>query len=123
MTFAFSFDNNFVSAYESFITRAPSTYQAETLTPTILWRISYTDLQDIYANTQVGNTIGRLAAEGLFLETSKRHISLLTELAEQRYLNLFTHHPQLIKHIPLKYIASYIGISPQALSRIRRGIK
>jgi len=58
----------------------------------------------------------------LFLKKSKRELSLLHESAEQRYLNLFTEQPELIKQIPLKYIASYIGITPQALSRIRKRI-
>ena len=60
--------------------------------------------------------------EDLFLKKFKRELSLLNETAEQRYQNLFTEQSQLIKEIPLKYIASYIGITPQALSRIRKRI-
>jgi CRP-like cAMP-binding protein len=121
-TFSFTFENNFTSAYESFLTRTVSAYAVETLTPTVLWRLTHADLQEIYAETKIGNTIGRLAAEGLYLETSKRELSLLNETAEQRYLNLFTEQPHLIRKIPLKYLASYIGITPQALSRIRKRI-
>ncbi len=121
-TFSFSFDNEFVSAYDSFLTQLPSSYNVETLTETTLWRLSLNDLQAIYVETEIGNTIGRFAAEDLYLENLKREISLLTDTAEQRYLNLFTEQPQLIQRIPLKYIASYIGITPQALSRIRRRI-
>ena len=122
LTFDFVFDNAFVSAYDSFLTRSPCAYQVETLSPTVLWRLTYNDLQDIYAQTNIGNTIGRHASEALFLEKSKREISLLNETAEQRYLKLFTEKSQLIQEIPLKYLASYIGITPQALSRIRRRI-
>lgn len=122
ITFSFTFDGNFTSAYESFITKTPSAYQVETLTPAILWRLTHTDLQDIYAQTDIGNTIGRLAAERIYLETSKRELSLLDQTAEQRYVSLFTEQPQLIQKIPLKYLASYIGITPQALSRIRKRI-
>jgi CRP-like cAMP-binding protein len=123
MTFSFSFENSFVSAYESFITRMPSAYFVETLTKTTLWRLTHHDLQEIYKHTNVGNTIGRLAAEVLFLNSSKRQLSLLNDLADQRYRNLFVEQPKLLQYIPLKYIASYIGISPQALSRIRKSIK
>jgi CRP-like cAMP-binding protein len=122
LTFAFVFDQSFVSAYDSFLTRQPSNYQIETLTKTTLWRLTYADLQDIYAKTNIGNKIGRLASEDLFLKKSKREISLLNESAEERYRNLFKEQPRLIKEIPLKYIASYIGITPQALSRIRNRI-
>ncbi|MBL7706561.1 MAG: Crp/Fnr family transcriptional regulator [Taibaiella sp.] len=121
-TFAFSFKHSFVSAYNSFLTRTPSGYNIQALTKTKLWRIRHSDLQTVYRETSVGNTIGRHAGEALFLKKSERELALLNETAEQRYLNLFTEQPQLIKEIPLKYIASYIGITPQALSRIRKRI-
>lgn len=122
LTFGFSFANGFVSAYDFFLTQTSSTYQLETLTDTILWRISYQDLQTIYQETVVGNIIGRFASEDLFLKKSKRELSLLNDTAEQRYLKLFIEQPHLIQQIPLKYLSSYIGITPQALSRIRRRI-
>ncbi|WP_461532006.1 Crp/Fnr family transcriptional regulator [Sinomicrobium sp.] len=122
LTFSFSFDNSFVSGYNSFLSRKPSTYCIETLAKTTLWQLTYDDLQEIYRETEIGNAIGRQASEELFLKKSQRELSLLNETAEQRYLNLFTEQPELIKDIPLKYIASYIGITPQALSRIRRRI-
>lgn len=122
LTFTFVFGNNFVSGYDSFLTRTQSTYHIETLTKTILWRLTYNDLQAIYNETEIGNVIGRQASEELFLKKSKRELSLLNETAEQRYRNLFTEQPHLIQNIPLKYIASYIGVTPQALSRIRKRI-
>lgn len=122
ITFGFCFKNEFVSAYDSFLTRKPSLYKLEALTNLSIWRISYQDLQEVYQHTKVGNTIGRLSTERLFLIKSKREQSLLNETAEQRYLNLFKERPNLIKEIPLKYIASYIGVTAQALSRIRKRI-
>ncbi len=122
ITFGFCFKGQFVSAYDSFLTQKPSTYQIETLTDTLLWQLSYEDLQDIYKRTSVGHIIGRVAAENLYLIKAKREQSLLNDTAEERYLKLFTEQPHLIKEIPLKYLASYIGITPQALSRIRKRI-
>jgi len=122
LTFGFAFPNNFVSAYDSFLTQNPSTYQLETLTDTIVWSLTYQDLQIIYDETEVGNKIGRLASEDLYLKKAKRELSLLNYTAEQRYLRLFDEQPHLLRQVPLKYIASYIGITPQALSRIRKRI-
>lgn len=122
MTFGFAFAGNFVSAYDIFLTQTNSTYELETITDTVLWSLTYQDLQDIYAQTNIGERIGRLAGEELFLKKSKREISLLNNTPQQRYLNLFTEQPDLLQLIPLKYIASYIGITPQALSRIRKRI-
>ncbi|PST83401.1 CarD family transcriptional regulator [Pedobacter yulinensis] len=121
-TFAFVFQGEFISGYDSFLTRRPSGYRIETLTNAVLWQISWEDLQEVYKHTEVGNAIGRFAGEHLFLEKSKRELSFLTRSAEQRYRDLFSEKPRLLKEIPLKYLASYIGITPQALSRIRRRI-
>ncbi len=121
-TFGFIFPNDFVSAYDSFLTRTPSTYAIQALSAGHLWQIHYDDLQRVYAETDTGNLIGRKSAESLFLIKSRRELSLLTQTAEERYLALFQDRPDLIQSIPLKYIASYIGVTPQALSRIRKRI-
>lgn len=120
ITFGFSFNNQFISAYNSFLTQQPSAYQLQALTKTTLLSITYNDLQEVYAKTQIGNFIGRLTAERLFLIKSKREQNLLNLTAEERYLKLFKERPELLKVIPLKYISSYIGITAQALSRIRK---
>lgn len=122
ITFAFVFDHEFFCAYDSFLTRTPSFCQIEALTPARIWSISYVDLQQVYTTTQSGNYLGRLAAEQLYLKKIQRERSLLQDSAEQRYLNLLTNSPRLVQQIPHKYLASYIGITPQALSRIRRRI-
>ena len=120
ITFGFSFKNQFVSAYDSFLTQLPSNYQLQTLTETAMLSISYKDLQSVYKSTQIGNFIGRLTAEDLFLIKSKREQNLLNLNAEQRYLKLFKERPELLKSVPLKYVSSYIGVTAQALSRIRK---
>ena len=122
ITFGFSFKNQFISAYDSFLTQTPSAYQLQALTETTLLSITYHDLQAVYNNTQIGNLIGRLTAERLFLLKSKREQNLLNLTAEERYLKLFKERPELLKVIPLKYISSYIGVTAQALSRIRKRI-
>jgi len=122
LTFGFLFDNEFVTAYDSLLTQNPSEYQIETLTETILWKISNKDLQEVYERTNNGNIIGRKMAEKMFLIKAKRELALLSKTAEDRYLDLFSERPKLLQQIPLKYIASYIGITPQALSRIRKRI-
>jgi CRP-like cAMP-binding protein len=120
ITFGFSFKNQFISAYDSFLTQKPSAYQLQALTETTILSITYSDLQEVYKTTQIGNLIGRLTAERLFLLKSKREQNLLNLTAEERYMKLFKERPELIKVIPLKYISSYIGVTAQALSRIRK---
>src|SRR5690606_27646299 len=109
-------------AYNSFLTQTPSEYELQALTETVVWQISYEDLQKVYAQTKVGNYLGRCISEKLFVAKSKRELSLLKHTAKERYLNLFSEQPNVLTFIPLKYVASYIGITPQGLSRIRRQI-
>ena len=120
ITFGFSFKDQFISAYDSFLTQTPSAYQLQALSETTILSITYNDLQAVYNKTQIGNLIGRLTAERLFLIKSKREQNLLNLSAEERYLKLFKERPELLKVIPLKYISSYIGVTAQALSRIRK---
>lgn len=122
ITFGFSFKDQFVSAYDSFLTQTPSAYQLQALTDTTILSITHDDLQLVYKTTQLGNLIGRLIAERLFLLKSKREQNLLNLTAEERYVNLFKERPELLKIIPLKYISTYIGVTSQALSRIRKRV-
>ena len=122
LTFGFRFENEFVASYESFLTREPSEYQIETLSETVLWRVSFNDLEELYKTTEKGNLFGRKMTERIYLVKAKREINLLSKTAKELYLDLFSERPDLLKNIPLKHIASYIGITPQALSRIRRQI-
>jgi CRP-like cAMP-binding protein len=121
-TFEFSFENTLYSAYVSFLTRLPSEFNVQSITDMVIWRINYDDLQEIYKTIHASQVIGRLAAENLYAEKCKRELALLMQSAEERYTALFTEQPRLIMEIPLQYIASYIGITPQALSRIRKRI-
>ena len=122
LTFSFSFDKEFTCAYDSFLTQSPSEYELQALSDTVVWQITYDDLQKVYADTTAGNYLGRFASEKLFLAKSKRELSLLKYNAKERYLKLFLEQPAILRKIPLKYIASYIGVTPQGLSRIRRQI-
>ena len=120
ITFEIAFENSFATAYDSFLTRTPVRYAGEALTDAILWSIAYDDLQEMYARTSVGERVGRLAAEELYIRKNRRQMSFLKDGAEQRYVDMMRDYPHLLQHVPLKYLASYIGITPQALSRIRR---
>lgn len=121
-TIGFIFPEVFFCSYMSFILREPSFYTLECLTPVVLYRASYETMQELYKNTAQGQYIGRMSAERLFIAKSRREFSLLAQTPKERYLNILEHFPDLIRSIPLKYIASYIGITPQALSRIRARI-
>jgi CRP-like cAMP-binding protein len=122
ITVRFTFPYEFASGYDSFLTKTPSAYQIEALSDSILWTLNEENLQPFYKHTEAGNKMGRILSEKLYINKCKRLTSLLTESPEERYIHLMSEQPRFIQLIPLKYIASYIGIIPQALSRIRRRI-
>jgi CRP-like cAMP-binding protein len=122
LTIRFVFNYQYLTAYDSFTQRTPSRCNVEALTDMVVWRVHYDDLQKLYSMHSVGNLIGRLIVENLYVEKLNREYSFLSETAGERYQKLITEQPTLFREIPLKYIASYIGITPQALSRIRRRV-
>ncbi|MDO5615752.1 MAG: Crp/Fnr family transcriptional regulator [Cruoricaptor ignavus] len=122
-TLRFHFSDSFFSAYPSFMMQKPSEFALESLTDCSCWQISYENLQKCYNETAgCGHRMGRISAEFLYIKSITREISMLTESAEERYITLMEKNPEIIQNIPLKYIASYLGITPQALSRIRARI-
>ncbi len=122
VTVDFGFPNELICSYTSFITREPSVSNIQSLCSSKVLYISRKDLMDVYSNTQTGEAIGRVFTEEFFLYKSKRELSFMKESPTERYLKMFEEQPQLIQDIPQIYLASYIGITPQALSRIRAKI-
>lgn len=122
LTTRFVFKYQYLTSYDSFLQRSPSRCNVEALTDMVIWQVHYDDLQEIYRTSPVGNLIGRLTIENIYLAKLNKEFSYLSESAEERYLKLMKDQADLFQQIPLKYIASYMGITPQALSRIRRRI-
>lgn len=114
--------NSFVTALTSFITKKPSFEIVSTITDCELLLISREDLNYLYQTYNKWQMIGRRVVEEMFVRSQKRIYSLLTRTAEERYMKLFTDKPDMLQNVPLQYIASYLGITSQSLSRLRRNI-
>ena len=79
-------------------------------------------MYQLYEMSSRGERIGRLMAEMLYIRRTKREIALLTKSATERYKLLLKQHPNLVQEISVKHLASYLGIQPESLSRIRKKI-
>lgn len=119
---SFSIENSYFSSYHSFLTRQPSKFNIIAIEETIIERITYSNIQAAYDISAEHQKNGRLIAEKLYIEESQRTLSLISETAEQRYFNLLKSKPDVLQRIPLKYLASYIGITPVSLSRLRNKV-
>jgi CRP/FNR family transcriptional regulator, anaerobic regulatory protein len=120
VTYNFSFQGNFFTDYPSFLTRQPSNETHQALEDAEVLTVSYNDMQRGYINTPAWERFGRLIAEFILIGIAERNRSMLFMSPEERYLNLMKTRPKVIATIPQHYIASYLGIQPESLSRIRR---
>ena len=82
--------------------------------------ISYNDLHRLYEQSIHLQKLGRLMAEFNYTLAMERIYSLQHHSARQRYEQLLDIYPNLINHVPHHYIASYLGITPESLSRVRK---
>jgi CRP/FNR family transcriptional regulator, anaerobic regulatory protein len=116
----FFFENSWYTDYESFLTGQPSRQTIQALESTQLLLIPKTALYQLYDHFPSIERFGRLMAEQAYLGSRKNNVAFLTESPEERYLHLIANRPKVIERVPLRYIASYLGIQPESLSRIRK---
>ncbi len=115
----FFFENGWYSDYESFLSGKPSIQNIEALEDCILYSFTRKDLESLYKKFPVYERFGRLMAERAVLGLMKKNEMLLIYTHEERYLQLITERPKVVERVSLKYIASYLGMKPESLSRIR----
>lgn len=122
VTFYFFFENSFATDYESFMHRRPARFCIEAIEDCELLYLGYADVQRLYDELQEGQRLARQIAEGLYLALRQRAESLLLDTPEERYRQLLVTHSPILQRVNQYYIATYLGIKPQSLSRIRRRI-
>jgi CRP-like cAMP-binding protein len=120
----FFFENNLVGDYLGCLTGNPSTMSIQALEDCTLLCFRYEALTTLYDQFPVYQIFGRKLAEYLFAGLDMRLAELLTLSPEQRYIKFINTSikRKIIERIPQQYIASYLGITPVSLSRIRRRI-
>jgi CRP/FNR family transcriptional regulator, anaerobic regulatory protein len=121
-TSQFFFENSWYTDYESWVTRQPTCVSVEALEQTELMLLPFRELERLYEENPKFERVGRLMAEDTIIRIRNRNISLLNDSPEERYLQLMQQRPKVIKRVPQHLIASYLGIEPETLSRIRKKI-
>ncbi len=117
---AFFSENQYLSDYSSFISQQPGRLYIEAIEECELVLLDYNTVQMLYERVNNFQRFGRLIAEYLFTQLCLRNSSLLFESPEERYLEFSKKRPDLIQRVPQYMIASYLGVTPEALSRIRK---
>ena len=119
ITFQFFFEGQGVSSIESFRTGRPSLFNMETVEPCVLRVITKPDFDKMMAEAPGFKELIEASIYQRLEHYFALFLSRIRDTPQQRYLHLLKDHPEIIRRIPQHYIASYLGITPVSLSRIR----
>jgi CRP-like cAMP-binding protein len=112
-------EGDFLISIVSFLTRTPSQEFIELLEDSVLYSVSYAQLQQLYRDFSEFNFVGRVLTERYYVLSEQRTQQLRLLRAEQRYEQLVRSFPGVLQRVPLKHLASYLGVTPETISRIR----
>ncbi len=118
----FAFAQMPVTEMHSFITRQPSQFSIQAIEKSEIYTASYNDIQQLYKQFNSFQNFGLRLTEIILVKTIERLNSFQTQTAEERYQQLFS-NPDYLNRIPLKDLASFLGVTPNSLSRLRRNLK
>lgn len=115
----FAIDNHWISDLASFHKKTLSKFEIDALEDTVVLRISYADLIDLYIKAPKFDRIFRVLMENHFMYMQERIGEVFSSTAEERYQSFMQNHSQLINRLSQVQIAAYLGVTPEFLSRIR----
>jgi CRP-like cAMP-binding protein len=121
-TLEFTKEGEFVADYGSFISRQPSIQNIQALEDCEFLVIDYEDLQNLYRESKNANFLGRMIIEHRFVIMVNQLLTVHQYNPEDRYRYFLQNYKDLVQRIPQYLIASYVGVKPQSLSRIRKRI-
>ncbi|RBL89328.1 Crp/Fnr family transcriptional regulator [Chitinophaga flava] len=116
------FEGQIVTAYTSLIMGVPAYEHIQAITDCELLILEREDLYQLYDNNIRWANTGRVFGEMEFVMMEHRIRSFQQHSSKERYAELVRKHPRMIQQVPLQYLASYLGITPQHLSRLRKSI-
>ena len=116
----FAAENNWIADLGSFHAKAPSKLYIEAMEPSTVVQISYSNLITLYTDHPKFNRNFRVITEEHFIEQQQRLLQTISSTAQERYAYFLERYPELSTRLPNTQIASYIGITPEFLSKIRK---
>lgn len=115
----FAFEDDFFCELSSFIPGQASTFGVQAIEDTTILYITRTEMENLFLEVPIFETFIRKFWEQIITHLVGNIISFQTETAEKRYEKAMK-HPKLLQRVPLKYLSSYLGITPSSLSRLRK---
>ena len=115
----FAFERNFCADYMSVVTHQATPLEMRCIERSVMAGMPVKKFREL-GNTPIGMQLMRVSAEASFVDKQQQQIDLLTKSAAVRLAELELRLPGISNRVAQKYIASYLGITPQSLSRIRK---
>jgi CRP-like cAMP-binding protein len=112
----------FITSFNSFISQTPAPDYLECITACDLLTISKKDFDDLLKSDVRWAEMARTVNEQVIVYNEQRTKDMIRLSAEERYIKLLREQPDIIQNVPLQYIASFIGVKPESLSRIRKKV-
>ncbi len=116
----FAKEGDWASQYESFTSRIPSPLFIKAIEPCLIHTISLDQLNALYTQFPAFGALAKQIVEKAFMDMIKRSLDLQHLKAEERYRKFVADYADIVQRVPQYYIASFLGIAPQSLSRIRK---
>ncbi len=116
-------ENNLILSVRSFFRQEPSYEYIELLEDSTIVTIRHSDLQHLYQQYPEFNYVGRVLTERYYVLSEERALFLRRTKGKERLQGLLETFPQIFNRVPLKHIATYLGMKPETLSRLRRKLK
>jgi len=119
ITHWFGFENDFVTSFHSFITGEAAVENIQLLENSVLWSISKNELTALFNQYHEIERLVRIVYEKYYIRLEERYVNAQFKTAKELYENLLKQSPHIPERVSLGYVASYLGISQETLSRIR----
>lgn len=113
--------SDIVIDWHSYFLKEPCKESIQALTKGRCWKIKFSDFMKLF-HIEAFREVGRTRLINNYFELKNHSISVIAEQAKDRYLNLMKEKPTIVQNVPLKHIATYLGITDTSLSRIRKEI-
>lgn len=120
ITHWFGFENAFVTSFHSFITGEAAVESIQFLEGSIVWAISKESITQLMNSYPEIERLVRIVYEQYYIRLEERYVNAHFKTAAIRYKDLLDNNPHILERVPLGYISSYLGITQETLSRIRK---
>ena len=116
----FSYDGDFSGAYDSFLDQEPADWNIHAISAVEALRITFDDLMEMFDKYKSLERWGRIFNAQALIGMGRRQVEVRSFSAEERFDRLFNQSPHIFQLVPQKYLASYLGMTPETFSRMRK---